>query len=189
MNKADYLAALAHELRGLPPEEQRNALQYYEDYFADAGEENEETVIRELGTPQEVAREILRDFRELATVPQAEGRRGITPATLVLILVLVVLFWPVALGAIGILIGLVIVAVFLALAGLVGGFVSCGIGIVTMFGAPASGLLMLGFGFMMLAGGFLLAALLGYLCVKLVPPIIRGIVRLCRIPFERGKRS
>lgn len=49
MNRADYMAALRRALSVLPEEERANALRYYEEYFDDAGPENEAKAIEELG--------------------------------------------------------------------------------------------------------------------------------------------
>ena len=45
MNRADYMAALRRALSVLPEEERANALRYYEEYFDDAGPENEAKAI------------------------------------------------------------------------------------------------------------------------------------------------
>lgn len=58
MNRKEYLERLEQLLIVLPYEEREEALQYYTDYFDDAGVENEEKVIRELGSPEEVAAKI-----------------------------------------------------------------------------------------------------------------------------------
>ena len=58
MNRTEYMERLEQLLLVLPEEEREEALQYYHDYFDDAGVEKEETVIRELGTPEEVAAKI-----------------------------------------------------------------------------------------------------------------------------------
>ena len=55
MNKEEFLRELARLLQNIPDSERREALQYYEDYFNDAGLENEQTVLEELGTPRKVA--------------------------------------------------------------------------------------------------------------------------------------
>ena len=52
MNKKLFLDELHRLLSDLPPEERNQAIKYYEDYFDDAGAENEQQVIDELGTPQ-----------------------------------------------------------------------------------------------------------------------------------------
>ena len=51
----EYMKELEGLLAGVPTEEKEEALQYYSDYFADAGKENEGEVISELGSPQKVA--------------------------------------------------------------------------------------------------------------------------------------
>ena len=43
----------------LPEEERDSAMEYYEDYFADSGPENEAQIIDEFGSPELVARQIL----------------------------------------------------------------------------------------------------------------------------------
>ena len=112
MNRSEYMAALRRALSVLPEEERANALRYYEEYFDDAGPENERKVIADLGAPEAVAAQILADYRELTAVPHpaggaaAEGRRrwrGVSPG---LLIVLVLLAIPVGLPLLGLLIGL-----------------------------------------------------------------------------------
>ena len=55
MNRQEFLEKLRLLLGDLSEEEREEAIQYYEDYFADAGPEMEEQVIRELGSPEKVA--------------------------------------------------------------------------------------------------------------------------------------
>ena len=49
-------------LMDLPEEERVSAIQYYDDYFADAGKEEEEKVIQELGSPEKAAASIKADY-------------------------------------------------------------------------------------------------------------------------------
>lgn len=58
MNRKQFMNALERLLRDLPENERAEALQYYNDYFDDAGEENEASVIEELESPEQVARTI-----------------------------------------------------------------------------------------------------------------------------------
>lgn len=55
MNRADFMKNLSELLADVPPTEREEAIQYYNDYFDDAGEENEQSVIASLGTPQQLA--------------------------------------------------------------------------------------------------------------------------------------
>lgn len=62
MRRTEFLAELERLLADLPEEERQAAIQYYEDYFQDAGEENEQEAIRELGGPEKVAATIRADY-------------------------------------------------------------------------------------------------------------------------------
>lgn len=74
MTAKEYLAALREALAVLPEGERANALRYYEEYFLDAGPENEARVIEELGPPEQAARQILGDYKEVAPAgPQADA--------------------------------------------------------------------------------------------------------------------
>ena len=59
MNKQEYLSELEAHLASLSEEERANALQFYEEYFEDAGSENEQQVISELGKPFALAKSII----------------------------------------------------------------------------------------------------------------------------------
>ena len=48
MNREEFMAKLKALLGDIPAEEREEALQYYEDYFDDAGADNEAEVIRML---------------------------------------------------------------------------------------------------------------------------------------------
>lgn len=62
MNRMEFMAELERMLADIPEEERQAAVQYYADYFADAGEANEAEVIRELGSPEKVAGSIKADY-------------------------------------------------------------------------------------------------------------------------------
>ena len=55
MNRIEFMTELAALLQDVPAEERRDAMKFYNDYFDDAGEENEQQVIAELGNPAQVA--------------------------------------------------------------------------------------------------------------------------------------
>lgn len=58
MSKEIFLRDLSRFLSDIPQEEREQALKYYEDYFEDAGPENEQQVIKELGSPIDIAKQI-----------------------------------------------------------------------------------------------------------------------------------
>lgn len=58
MDRAEFMNRLTALLGDVPPAEREEAIQYYNDYFDDAGEGNEQGVIASLGSPEELARSI-----------------------------------------------------------------------------------------------------------------------------------
>ena len=64
MNRIDFMNQLERLLQDVSPTEREEALQYYNDYFDDAGAENEKEVIEALGNPARVAENIKRDLQE-----------------------------------------------------------------------------------------------------------------------------
>lgn len=58
MKRDDFLNELEQKLGDIPEGDRLDAIEYYYDYFDEAGEENEQKVIRELGSPERVAQTI-----------------------------------------------------------------------------------------------------------------------------------
>lgn len=200
MSRNEYMAALRAALAVLPEEERAGALRYYEEYFDDAGPENEQRVIDELGDPARVAAQILADYRELTAVPPPQqqdvpgkrGGKGMSPWALLAIVLLALVFGaPLIVTLVGVLLAVVaiaaallIVAAVLPLSLLLGG------GVLVVFSCflwlhPANALVTLGTGLMCMAAGALLGLLFIKLCVLFVPPVFRGLVAALRWPFDK----
>ena len=212
MNAYEYLQALRAALAVLPDDEINSAMRYYEDYFLDAGDENAAQVIEQLGPPEQVAEAILRDYTGVARrrperfeeekaqtvdgVPLGRDgkprKKGINPWMLACIVLLALIFGPVAVAVIG---GIIVAAV-----GLIVGVAACVVAVpaATLIGGgalvlfsfllwatPASALATLGAGLVVGAVGLLLVLLVIKLCILFVPPIIRGLVALVRWPIEK----
>ena len=214
MNAYEYLQALRAALAVLPDDEIDSAMRYYEDYFLDAGDENAEKVIKQLGPPEQVAEAILRDYTGVARrrperfeeekaqtvdgVPLGRDgkpltrKKGINPWMLACIVLLALIFGPVAITVIG--------AIIVAVVGLIVGVAACVVAVpaATLIGGgalvlfsfllwatPASALATLGAGLVVGAVGLLLVLLVIKLCILFVPPIIRGLVALVRWPIEK----
>lgn len=64
MDRAQFMEQLKKLLSDISEAERLEALDYYENYFDDAGPENEAAVIRELGSPGKVAAIIKADLKE-----------------------------------------------------------------------------------------------------------------------------
>ncbi len=55
MNRIEFMTELAALLQDVPAIERQDAMKYYNDYFDDAGEENEQQVIADLESPSKLA--------------------------------------------------------------------------------------------------------------------------------------
>ena len=75
MNRAEFMRQLESLLQNISRTEREEALQYYNDYFDDAGAENEQEVIEALGNPARVAENIKRDMTLNASGADASGRQ------------------------------------------------------------------------------------------------------------------
>ncbi len=64
MDRYEFMWKLKSLLGDIPEQEREEALQYYNDYFEDAGKENEASVIASLGSPEKVAENIKKDAQQ-----------------------------------------------------------------------------------------------------------------------------
>ena len=62
MNRTEFMRQLESLLQNISATEREEALQYYNEYFNDAGPENEQNVIEALGNPAKVAENIKKDI-------------------------------------------------------------------------------------------------------------------------------
>ena len=182
MNREEYLYALYHCLYALSAEEKAAAMQYYTEYFDDAGPENEQQVISELGPPQEVAKQILKDFATdrypfQAGRPGRDSGRGKTGWWMIIIgLIALPILLPVAITLLAILFGLALAAVIM-----VAVMVAVTIGLIAAgISGCFYGLFGLGGGSWLLAGGWsplgnaLLSLGLGLLLIPLCFWLLRS---------------
>lgn len=90
MDRVSYLKKLRGKLRRLPAHELDAALAYYEEYFEEAGEENEQKVIVELGSPSQVASQILADFalKDLEASSEKSAKKNMTAIWLIILAIL-----------------------------------------------------------------------------------------------------
>ena len=201
MNRVEFMRQLENLLWDLPESDRLDAIAYYNDYFDEAGIENEEKVLRELGSPERVASIIKADLNtegneeaEYTEQGYSDGRQGVNPNTpaprkekkklpMALIIVLLVFAAPVLLGVGGGLLGGV-----LGLAGgliglvaggiglLVGGVVSLVSGLIKLVFSPLKGLVLVGTGSLITAVGILFVVLLVLCIFKWLPKLCRKIV-------------
>lgn len=73
MNKTEYLDRLSRLLADISYEEHEEALSYYREYIEDAGIENEQQVLEELGSPEHLAQEIREGLLKKGEPSQKQG--------------------------------------------------------------------------------------------------------------------
>lgn len=62
MTRDEFMNELAHLLQDVQDEDKEDAMQYYKDYFDEAGPEQEAEVVKELGSPERIAAIIRSDI-------------------------------------------------------------------------------------------------------------------------------
>lgn len=158
MNKEQFIRKLKDGLKKMPQQEREDACAYYEEYFNEAGAENEGAVIEELGDPLKLSKQILEDYN-LDRVQDGSQKKKIFTSTKVVVVSIVggILAAPVAipLAIAGVFVAIsmtisviaVVVALFLAVIGcIVGGIVTLIFGITTLPVTISGGILFIGLG-------------------------------------------
>ena len=155
MNRNEFIKELRHRLKRLPQEETENAVSYYEEYFNDAGAENEARTIEALGSPLAVASRIIGEYAINDTTKVKARKRNV-----MLITILAVCASPVALplalalAVIVLSVGIVFLAVTVSFASVaLAGFLTVVIGFWAFTADFATRVLYLGLGLFVTALG------------------------------------
>lgn len=210
MNKDYFLSQLEKLLSDLPEEERREAMEYYVEYFDEAGPERESEVLGEFGSPQEVADRIHEELAEKGLIvynPDAAGKSdkgksdGWKIACIVLLCILAApIAIPVAVAVVAVIISVIvtvlsaIVGVFLAACGVTLAFTLVAVvlfvvGIVKLFSSPLVGLFLIGLALLFAGLALLLGFLVVQLCIVVLPAICRGIYKLCKSMFAKKEKE
>ena len=112
MTREEYLRQLQHYLKRLPKEDYDSAMEYFTEYFEEAGPEGEQAVIAELGTPKQAASELLSNLLNEQIV-QPRERRSVGAVLMIALLAICAapIALPLAIAATAILFALVLVIV------------------------------------------------------------------------------
>lgn len=106
MTRTEYLAKLEHYLKRLPQVDYQEAMDYFTEYFDEAGPENEAQVIAELGSPKEAASDLINRLLDEKNVDDTKTPRKTTRT--VWIAILAILGTPLSLPLVFILFALLI---------------------------------------------------------------------------------
>lgn len=199
MNRNEFMRRLEILLSDISKEERDEALQYYRDYFEDAGAEHEAEVIRELESPEKVAETIKADLkREFQDVQEPPKTSNGLKILLIVLIVLIgaPIILPVGVGLVVAALGIVIAA-FSFFAGLVlgavaimgAGLVAIVVGIPLLVVALPAGLLSVGSGLLIFVVGLIGTAATVKLCMVMYPAMFRILVNICRWPFYHKAKT
>lgn len=169
MNRSEFLKKLEQGLARVPKEEREAVLDYYNEYFDDAGPENEAKVIEGLGSPAQIAAGIKADsaVKQLQTDNKPSMKKGISAVWLVILAILAApIALPLAVGAAALAIGLLIalIGIIVALiacvvAFFVGGIVVIAAGIAVMATSVPTAIFSVGVGMLVLGVSILIGIL------------------------------
>lgn len=194
MTRTEYIAKLTKYLRKLPQKDYEEALEYFMEYFEEAGPENEAQVIAELGTPKEAAHEVISRLLDEKIIEEKSSLRNKT--TILWIAILAVLASPVALPILlfflamimtllMIIFAVIVTALALTFALLISGIYTFFTSFSLLSVSLASTLFGGGLGLLMF-GGALLLLLISFEICKL---IVKLITLLIKWLIKKGRKS
>ena len=194
MTRTEYIAKLTKYLRKLPQKDYEEALEYFMEYFEEAGPENEARVIAELGTPKEAAHEVISRLLDEKIIEEKSSLRNKT--TILWIAILAVLASPVALPILlfflamivtllMIIFAVIVTALALTFALLISGVYTFFTSFSLLSVSLASTLFGGGLGLLMF-GGALLLLLISFEICKL---IVKLITLLIKWLIKKGRKS
>lgn len=168
MSKTEYMEILKKKISRLPKDDYDRAVEYFEEYFADAGEGQEAQAMEDLGSPEMAAEQIIREIAINNTKEPVENvKKGLNA---VWVGILAVCAAPIALPLVFVGIGTLLVLIasaFLVLAGfflagvvllvtapvcIAGGIMSITAGVPTVLSCFGLGLFTLGAGLALMYG-------------------------------------
>ncbi|MBG9452793.1 hypothetical protein ABE61_01495 [Lysinibacillus sphaericus] len=184
MNRASYLKKLRGKLQRLPAHEVNAALAYYEEYFDEAGEENEQRVIQQLGSPSHVASQIMADYalKDLEATSTSNSTSTKKNMSAIWLIILAIITAPLSLPLLVVAIALIfsfgavifsiIIAIIATMLGIFfGGIVALISGFFILTQHWQTALLFMGVGFIVTG--------LGILLFPIVARLIKTIVVVC----------
>ena len=203
MNRTEFMKKLRTLLSDVEENEREEALEFYEHYFEDAGEDNEQEVIASLGSPEKVAQTIkdgLKDIdgmqgeftengyrgygetiKEEVGYPEREGKKEKKSGNGKLILLLILAIFalpvlgPIIMGIVSVLFGIIAAAVAIVFAVAIG----------KLFFVPIAGVILLGASLLLIGIGILAMVLGIWIVTKVVPLVIRLSVKCVSKLFKK----
>lgn len=169
MNRQEYMRQLEAALSRIAREERESVIEFYNEYFDEAGPEREQEIIKSLGSPQKLASQIKAQcaVRNLEEESAPTVKKGISTIWMVVLGIFAApIALPFAIAAAAIVFSLVLAAVCVLIAIIasavgifVAGVVTLMVGFATLLAEPITSLFFIGIG-LALMGGTLLTGVL-----------------------------
>lgn len=192
MNRQDFMNRLAADLSKLPKEEVQAAMEYYSEYFDEAGPENEAQAIKDAGSPGKIATQIKADYavRQLDQTNKTQSTKKGLHA--ILLVILGVFAAPIALP-LAIAFGAVLFAFFITFVAIAGALIACFgaacvtgivliiVGIVGLTGSISGGIMLIGY-------GLVTSGIMALLCVGVVVAA-KALVRVITKQLQKSSET
>lgn len=204
IRREQFLNELERLLCNISREERDEAMAFYRSYFEDAGENNEENIIKELESPEKVAESICESLGDetataeerygqnlayrnvqysgnMAGVVQTPQKKETNVAAVILLVVVLVLTSPIWLSVFAVILAVLATVVAVVISALVaGGVIAVASFTVMAAGSTAAGFLSLGIAFLLLALGILVGIACVWILGKGVPALCKGTAKLVK---------
>ena len=193
MNKTEFMAELEAQLSRIDAQERADAIAFYNEYFEEAGAENEQNVIAELGSPAKLAAQIKAD----AAVKETQSENSSIKKGLYAIgaLILGICALPVALPMVIVVVALIFAllvtvgALAFAFIMIVGAFLFTGVvliaaGICVFLTNPAVGIFYIGGG-LAITGGSLLLVVLTMILLQVLINVTVKLINYIRVKIQK----
>lgn len=174
MRREEFLDTLKKRLSRLPEDELKNVLDYYNEIFLDAGEENEDQTAKNLGSIDDIVRQIYADndispdgdaefIPEKAAINRGgQSQPGADAATatqggmsfggkLLLVIILFPIWFPLMAAVFAVLFSVAVIFIAVGLSLGIAGIALFAAGVVALFSAPPIGMITMGVGLILLA--------------------------------------
>lgn len=197
-SREQYMNELRHELRRLPKEDFDAAAAYFEEYFEEAGAENEAQAMEDLGCPRQAARELIvslavKNSREPAKADVKKGFSSVWVGILAIFAapIALPLAFAVVLVVASLGLSLFLVLLSVVLCGAAAAF--CGIlsiitGGIYLFQAPGDAVANIGLGLLFLGAGVILIPAAYDLSRKVLKGLIGIFGKMVKKFAKGGKR-
>lgn len=209
MTKQEFLEKLNNLLSDIPKTERENAIQYYREYFEEAGVGEYDNIPKDMETPEVIAQNIRasldndvmpeQDYfkkEEQAEQNIQQSRQKMDTSKMILLIILAAFTSPlwgglllsvlgVFMGLLGALLGIVIAIAAVMVSFLVAGIIVAVVGAVKTVVSPVAGITAMGVGILLFGLGLLLLLLVIWIFGVLLPAVFKGIQWMFRRIFGR----